>query len=123
MDQRSIALYLHLKGLSARAIHDDHVATLGPKTVAYRRVTRYLREAKVGTAEVTIDPEPSSPHIEDSDRAILAALEEKKGLFRPCENLPEPPISHELPSIEGSLDHLGLYDIVFAGCRTFCQTL
>jgi hypothetical protein len=39
MDQRSIVLYLHLKGLSAYAIHDDLVATLGPKAVAYSTVT------------------------------------------------------------------------------------
>jgi hypothetical protein len=57
MDQSSIVLYLHLKALSAHAIHDDLVATLGPKAVAYSRVTRYLREAKVGTSEVTLDPE------------------------------------------------------------------
>jgi hypothetical protein len=56
MDQRSIVLYLLLKWLSAHAIHDDLVATLGPKAVAYSMVTRYLREAKLGTAEVTLDP-------------------------------------------------------------------
>jgi hypothetical protein len=49
----------------------------------------YLREAKLGTAGVTLDPEPSSPHLDDSDRAILATLEEKKSHFRPCENLRE----------------------------------
>jgi hypothetical protein len=31
--------------------------------MAYNTVTYYLREAKLGTAEVTRDPEPSSPHI------------------------------------------------------------
>jgi hypothetical protein len=69
--------------------------------VAYSTVTRYLRDAKLGTAEVTLDPEQSSPHLDDSDRAVLAILEEKKGRFRPCENLPEPPISQPLRSIEG----------------------
>jgi hypothetical protein len=80
-------------------IHDDFVATFGPKAVAYSTVTGYLREAKFGTTEVTLDPEPSSPHLDDSDRDILAALEEK--CFRPGENLPEPFISQELPSIAG----------------------
>jgi hypothetical protein len=94
MDQRSNVLYLHLKGLLGHAIHDDLVATLSPKAVAYNMVTPYLHEAQVGTAEVTLGPEPSSPHLDDSDRAILAALEEKKSNFRPCENLPKPPISH-----------------------------
>jgi hypothetical protein len=77
IDQRSIVLYLHLKGLSAHAIHDDLVATLGPKAVVYSRVTRYRREAKLSTAEVSLDPESSSPHLDDSDRAILAALDKK----------------------------------------------
>jgi hypothetical protein len=40
--------------------------------VAYSTVTRYLREAKLGTAEVALDREPSSPRLDDSDRAILA---------------------------------------------------
>jgi hypothetical protein len=106
----------------ADVIHDDLVAILDPKAVAYSTVTRYLREVKLGTAEVILDPEPSSPHIDDSDRTILAALEGKKSHFRPCENLPEPSISHTLPSIEGLPNRSGSYDIVFAGCRTFCRT-
>jgi hypothetical protein len=63
MDQRSVVLDLHLKGLSAHAIHEDLVATLGPKAVAYSTVTHHLREAKLGTAEVTLDPEPCSLHL------------------------------------------------------------
>jgi uncharacterized membrane protein len=77
MDQRSIVLYLHLKGRSVHVIHGDLVATLGPKAVAYSTVRYYLREAKLSTAEVTLDPEPSSHHLDDSDRDILEALEEK----------------------------------------------
>jgi hypothetical protein len=119
MDHRSSVLYLHLKELCAHAIHDDLVAILGPKAVAYSTVTRYLREAKLGTAEVTLDPEPCSAHLDDSDRAILASLEEKKSRFRPCDNLSEPPISNGLPSIEGSPNRSGSYDVFFAGCRTF----
>jgi hypothetical protein len=75
--QRSIVLYLHLKGLSTHAIHDDLVATLGSKAVVYSTVTRYLRESEFGTAEVTLDPEPSSPRLDDSDRVVLATLEER----------------------------------------------
>jgi hypothetical protein len=77
VDHRSAVLDLHLKGLSAHGIHDSLVATLGPNAVAYSRVTRYLREAQPGTAEVTLRPEPSSPHLDDSDRVILAALDGK----------------------------------------------
>jgi hypothetical protein len=63
MDQRSTVLYLHLKGLSAHAILDDLMATLGPKAVAYNTVTRYLRDAKLGTAEIILGLEPSLPHL------------------------------------------------------------
>jgi hypothetical protein len=63
MDQRSIVLYLHLKGLSAYAIHDNIVSTLGPKDMAYNTVTPYLREAKLGIAQVTLDREPSPYHL------------------------------------------------------------
>jgi hypothetical protein len=77
MDQRSIVLCLYLKGLSAHAIHDDLVATLDPKAVSYSTVTRYLDEVKLGIAEATLDPEPSSCHLDDSDRDILAVQEEK----------------------------------------------
>jgi hypothetical protein len=77
MNQRSIVLYLHLNGLLAHAIHDNLVATLDPKAVAYSTVTRYFLEAKLGTARFTFDSKPSSPHLDDSDYAILAALEER----------------------------------------------
>jgi hypothetical protein len=119
MDQRSIVLYFHLKWLSAHVIYDDLVATLGPKAVAYHRITRYLCEAKLGTAAVTLKPEPSSPHLDDSDRTVLAALEERKSRFRPCENLRESSMSPELVSIEGSQNRFGSYDVFFARCRTF----
>jgi hypothetical protein len=76
MDERSIVLYLHRKGLSAHVIHDDLVATLDLQAVASNTLTPCLREANLGTAEVTLDRESSSLHIHDSDQAILIALEE-----------------------------------------------
>jgi hypothetical protein len=39
MAQRPIVLDLELKGLSPHEIHDDLVATLGAKAVAYNTVT------------------------------------------------------------------------------------
>jgi hypothetical protein len=87
----------HLKGLSTHEIHDDVVTALDSKAVASSRVTHYLREAKLGTAEVALDPESNSSHLDDSERAIMA--DRKKSRFRPCENLPEPSMSHALPSI------------------------
>jgi hypothetical protein len=74
MDQRSIAIYLERKRLSARVIHDDLVATLRRDAVAYRIVTRSLRETRF--------PQPTDTSLsiqipqvsDDSDEAILAAL-------------------------------------------------
>jgi hypothetical protein len=37
----------------------------------------YHHEAKLGTVAVTLDREPSSPHLDDSDGDILAALHEE----------------------------------------------
>jgi hypothetical protein len=45
--------------------------------MTYSAVTHYLREAKLSTAEVILDRELSSRRLDDSDRAILATLEEK----------------------------------------------
>jgi hypothetical protein len=41
-----MAIDLECNGLSARATHGDLGATLGPDAVAYRTVTRYLRETR-----------------------------------------------------------------------------
>jgi hypothetical protein len=74
MDQRTIAIYLERKGLSARAIHEDLVATLGQDAVAYSTVTRYLHEIRFDPsteAKASIEI-PQVP--DDSDEAILAAL-------------------------------------------------
>jgi hypothetical protein len=50
-------------------------------------------------------------------------VEEKKSGFRPCKNLSEPPIPGALPPIKGSPNRSGPYDVLFAGCRIFCQML
>jgi histone-lysine N-methyltransferase SETMAR len=76
MDQPTIAIYLERKGLSARAIHQDLVATLGQDAVADSTVTRYLREIRFHPstkAKASIEI-PQVP--DDSDEAILAALRE-----------------------------------------------
>jgi hypothetical protein len=74
MYQQSIVFYLSRKGLSAVAIYDDLVATLGAKVVNYPSVTRYLREAIFASSN---PPDPLSPpeyHLDDSDQAILLAF-------------------------------------------------
>jgi hypothetical protein len=63
MDQRSMCLYLDLKGMSTQVIFDDLVATLGDETLAYSTVTKYLRKAKSDTARVPSNPDASSHHL------------------------------------------------------------
>jgi hypothetical protein len=46
MTQRPIVAYLSLKGITAREIHDDIVATLGADAVSCSSVNRSLREAR-----------------------------------------------------------------------------
>jgi hypothetical protein len=60
----------------ARVIHDDLVATLGEKAIAYSNMTKYVREAQTGPDDAIALPEEIIPHIDDWDEDILIALEE-----------------------------------------------
>jgi hypothetical protein len=68
MDQRSIVLYLSRKRLSAVAIHDDLVATLGAEAVGYPSVTRYLREAIFASSNPPYPLSPPEDQLDDHDR-------------------------------------------------------
>jgi hypothetical protein len=50
MDQRVIVAYLSLKGFSARVIHEDLRATIGPDALIYSTITRYLHDAHCSSA-------------------------------------------------------------------------
>jgi hypothetical protein len=66
MDQRSIALYLAKKSLSATAIHRDFEETLDPEATAYSTVAMYLQTLTFGgkTEEQEIgDHDQPTPHI------------------------------------------------------------
>jgi hypothetical protein len=76
MEQRSFVLYLNRKGWKAQVTHDDLVATLGEKAIAYSNIPKYLREAQTCPDDATALPEEISAHIDDSDEALLRALEE-----------------------------------------------
>jgi hypothetical protein len=76
MDYRSSVLYLNRKDLTPQVIHDDLVATLGAKAIAYSTVTNYLRAARTIPRDATPFEAATSPHIDKSDEAILRALEE-----------------------------------------------
>jgi hypothetical protein len=76
MDQRSIALRLTRKELSAIAIHYDLVATLGPGAMSYSSATRYLREARFVSSNSPANIPEAEPQFDDCDQAILLALDE-----------------------------------------------
>jgi hypothetical protein len=76
MTQRPIVAYLSLKGMSACKIHDDVVATLGPDAASYSSVTGYLREARFPPSKPEPHPTDIQRDLDDSDQAILAALED-----------------------------------------------
>jgi hypothetical protein len=67
---------LSLKGMSAREIHGDIVATLGPDAVSYISVARYLREARFPHSKPEPHPADVQRDLDDSDQGILAALED-----------------------------------------------
>jgi hypothetical protein len=63
--------------MSAQAIHDDLGTTLGPETLAYSMIPKSLRMSRFDLAKDPQHSDASSPHLDDSDKGILAALEEK----------------------------------------------
>jgi hypothetical protein len=76
MNQKSIVLYLRMKGMALDAVHGDLVRMLGKDAVAYSTVTKYVRSAQFsGRKEAT---PPGAPDVERSpvDEAILTALAE-----------------------------------------------
>jgi hypothetical protein len=76
MSQRPIVADLSTKRMSAREIHDDVVATLGPDVVPYNSVTQYLCEARFLPSKPEPHPAEIQTDFNDSARAILAALED-----------------------------------------------
>jgi hypothetical protein len=67
-------LFLALKGLSARAIHDELTAVLGPDAIAYSTATKYLRQKQFPSIPVNSPEEPATAVI---DQAILDAFEQE----------------------------------------------
>jgi hypothetical protein len=76
MDQRTIVAYLALKAFSARAIHEDLMATLGRDAMAYSTVVRYLHDAHYSPSSQRTASVEASRALDDSDEAILSSLDE-----------------------------------------------
>jgi hypothetical protein len=76
MTQRPVVAYLSLKGMSVPEIHDDIVVTLGPDAVSYSSVARHFCEARFPPSKPEPHPSDVQRDLDDSDQAILAALED-----------------------------------------------
>jgi hypothetical protein len=76
MTQRPIVAYLSLKRMSAHAIHNDIGATLGSDALSYSSITRYFREARFPPSKPEPHPANVQRDLDDSDQAILTALED-----------------------------------------------
>jgi hypothetical protein len=76
MTQHPIVAYLSLKEISAREIHDDIIAALGPDAVSYNSVTGYLRKAQFPLSKSEHHPADVHRDFDDSDQATLSALED-----------------------------------------------
>jgi hypothetical protein len=81
MDPKLIVLYLDRKGWTAHEVHDNLVATFAEETIAYSTITWFLHEARINHSVATpfsdiISPHLTSPQLNESDEAVLKALEE-----------------------------------------------
>jgi hypothetical protein len=74
MDQRSICLFLAIKGLSARDVHNKLVAVLGPDAIASSTVTNYRRQRQFPAISSEASDEPPTSMIDD---AILDAFDKQ----------------------------------------------
>jgi hypothetical protein len=72
MDQRSIYLFLAMKGLSAREVHDELVAVIGRGAIACSTVTSYPRQRQFPA--ISSEPSDESPTTLIDD-AILDTLD------------------------------------------------
>jgi hypothetical protein len=74
MNQKSIVLSIHMKGLDLDAIHEDLVRVLGENAIADSTVTKYIRSARFPPKQGAPSAEPMPVEISPVDQAILTAL-------------------------------------------------
>jgi hypothetical protein len=75
LDQRSIAVFLHMKGLSVKDIHTKLVQVHGSDAIAYSTVTKYLRSDIVLQNEPGVENRAEDQGFSIRDNAILEAFE------------------------------------------------
>jgi hypothetical protein len=75
MDFNSIVFYRKAKGMNAREIDSNLVATLDTKVPGYSTVTRWLREAQLDQFSETAVELTEDAEVDEIDEAVLSALE------------------------------------------------
>jgi MoxR-like ATPase len=75
MDFNSIVLSLKAKGMNAREIQSDLVATLGTKAPGYPTVTRWLREAQLDQFSETALYFTEDAEVDEIHEVVLSTLE------------------------------------------------
>jgi hypothetical protein len=102
MTRRPTVAYLSLKGMPERELHDDTVATFGPDALSYSSVACCLREARFPHSKPEPHPDDVQRDLDDSDQAILSALEDSPfasvWLLSRLTHLPSTTIYRRLPS-------------------------
>jgi hypothetical protein len=74
MNQNGIVLYLHMRGMSLDAIHEDLMRVLGENVVACSMVTKYVRSEKFPPKNDGPPSEPTRVKPGRVDSAILTAF-------------------------------------------------
>jgi hypothetical protein len=110
---------LALKGLSARAIHEDLTTTLGLDAVAYSLVTRYLREARLFSSSQGVPSADVDRGIDDADQALPSSLDENR--FASVRQLSRRTHIPGRPPTVVSRNHSGSQGVIFDGCPMPCQ--
>jgi hypothetical protein len=70
MDQKAIVLYLHVRGMSLDAIHEDLMCVLGENPMAYATVTKYVRSEEFPPKNDRPPSQPISVEAGSVDQAI-----------------------------------------------------
>jgi hypothetical protein len=77
MEQRSVVLFLRLKGVSKKAIYRELVAVLYQNAVSDSSVTRFSREAILGLNSEETSSSPKDDNLDEVNKAILLALSDE----------------------------------------------
>jgi hypothetical protein len=111
MDQRSICLFLALKGLSARAVCNELTAVLDAGAIAYSTLIKYLRQRQF--IPILVDLTPRNQRRLLLIKQFLIPLSIAHSLL--CKSWLASPAFQILQSISTSCNHLALSWSVFAG--------